>query len=184
VSGDLQRLDNGKIKCQLTDGKENISSVFTSQVAKAFGAQLQSNALVSIQEANVTAVGDSHVLIVAKAELLEGGSRRRAAGRADAVVAGLVRDTRRKQQKPPGAAFENSCCPAPLFPAACRRTPFTPHRNGTEPAQERGGMGGQGSGAPGEGAGGDAGEGQTPGGAAAGGRADLVSPPSELPTFM
>ena len=74
VSGDLQRLDNGKIKCQLTDGKENISSVFTSQVAKAFGAQLQSNALVSIQEANVTAVGDSHVLIVAKAELLDGGS--------------------------------------------------------------------------------------------------------------
>lgn len=46
VSGDLQRMDNGKVKCQLTDGKENIAGVFTSQVARAFGEELKSESLV------------------------------------------------------------------------------------------------------------------------------------------
>jgi hypothetical protein len=44
-------------------------------------------------------------------------------------------------------------------------------------------MAAQAGGAPGEATGG-AEEGQTPGAATAGCRADLVSPPSELPTFM
>ncbi|KAL4439681.1 hypothetical protein ABPG75_002682 [Micractinium tetrahymenae] len=73
VAGECQRLDNGKIKCQLTDGKENIASVFTSQVAREFGTELKSQARVRVQEANVSAVGDGHLLIVAKAQLLEAG---------------------------------------------------------------------------------------------------------------
>ncbi|PSC74786.1 Replication A 70 kDa DNA-binding subunit isoform A [Micractinium conductrix] len=73
VAGDLQRLDNGKIKCQLTDGKENIASVFTSQVASEFGSALKSEAVVRVQEGNVSAVGGGHVLIVARAELVPAG---------------------------------------------------------------------------------------------------------------
>jgi hypothetical protein len=45
--------------------------VFTSQAARELGGALQSEACVRLQEANLTAVGESHVLIVAKAELLE-----------------------------------------------------------------------------------------------------------------
>ena len=62
VSGAPLRLDNGKIKCQLSDGKENIASVFTSQVAKGFGDEgLRPDCLVRVQEGNVSAVGDSQV---------------------------------------------------------------------------------------------------------------------------
>ena len=31
IFGDVQRMDNGKIKCSLTDGKENVGAVFTTQ---------------------------------------------------------------------------------------------------------------------------------------------------------
>lgn len=43
------------------------------QVAREFGAELKTQALVRVQEANVSAVGDGHLLIVAKAELLGAG---------------------------------------------------------------------------------------------------------------
>ena len=48
--------------------------MFTTQCAKQFGAALQSRAVVKIEEANLTMGGSNPVLIVAKAELLEGGA--------------------------------------------------------------------------------------------------------------
>lgn len=43
------------------------------QVAREFGTQLKNQALVRVQEANVSAIGSGHLLIVAKAELLGAG---------------------------------------------------------------------------------------------------------------
>ncbi len=42
-------------------------------MAREFGAQLQNQALVRVQEANVSAIESGHLLIVAKAELLGTG---------------------------------------------------------------------------------------------------------------
>ena len=61
--------------------------MFTSQTARQFGEELRSNAVVCIQEANVSAVGDAHVLIIAKAELMEAGAAPAAEPAAVAAVA-------------------------------------------------------------------------------------------------
>lgn len=106
VAGSLEQMPGGKIRCQLTDGKENIAGaldsqtllpsgvqpaadrnnlpaarlpplragVFTTQCAKEFGSALQTRAVVKIEEANLAMGGSAPVLIVAKAELLDGAA--------------------------------------------------------------------------------------------------------------
>jgi replication factor A1 len=62
---------NGKYRCEFTDGKENMSGVLTSQVARTLGAGLQPNDVVRVTEANVNSINDKHVLIVAGMEVVK-----------------------------------------------------------------------------------------------------------------
>lgn len=127
VAGEL-RMDNGKIKCQLTDGKENIQTVFTSQMAREFGGELKGESLVRVHEGSISAIGDSHVLIVAKAELLQGGPG--AAGEPASGAAEVAKQEPVSMQieaaKTPAAALKSSAAlskSSPCITPASHPTP-------------------------------------------------------------
>lgn len=106
-------------------------------MAKDFGAELQNAALVRIQEANVTCVGGGHVLIVAKAELMEGGEGAGEGGESAAkrvkTEEGTAADAAPKEEpaaKTPAAALKSSAALAKSSPY----TATTPANHPTPPS--------------------------------------------------
>eukprot|EP00887_Chlorella_sp_A99_P001665 scaffold8.g1665.t1 len=166
VAGALQRLDNGKIKCSLTDGKENLATLFTAQasqsghavgseraapaqVAKQLGPGLKPSDIVRIEEANITASNDSHVMVVAKAEVVasgeegpikmeEDGGAAAASPLAAAPAAAPAPPAVKQEAEPaaaktPGAELRSGAAPGGgAAPGA--RTPYTPAAHPTPPS--------------------------------------------------
>ncbi|KAI7845557.1 hypothetical protein COHA_000848 [Chlorella ohadii] len=114
VAGSVEQMPGGKIRCELTDGKENIAGVFTTQCAKAFGDALQNKAVVKIDEANVTSSsGGMPVLVIAKAELL------------GATGGGLAQPEAQWEEPTPAAAAPKEEPAAKTPGAAVKSAPFT-----------------------------------------------------------
>lgn len=103
-------------------------SVFTSQMAREFGGELKSESLVRVHEGSISAIGDSHVLIVAKAELLQGGPG--AAGEPASGAAEVAKQEPVSMQieaaKTPAAALKSSAAlskSSPCITPASHPTP-------------------------------------------------------------
>lgn len=55
---------NGKLKCVLDDGKENVNAVITSQLAREHGATLKAMSTITVTQGMVNQEGEKYVLVI------------------------------------------------------------------------------------------------------------------------
>lgn len=66
----LEKID-GKIRCMLNDGKEQMKAILTSQVAKDFGSELKQSYRVKVTDGILNTDGENnHVLVISSLEVV------------------------------------------------------------------------------------------------------------------